>query len=153
MKGIVLTCSLLYSVSSRYLKVEIYSKLLISQSKFSDLKVEIHSRLSYLKVNFLVPKLKFIPNHWYLKVNFLSQKIYFEVSIVWDNRGWNANKNRENVKTVVILDISVLDSERWLYFRANSHCFFQKFPNAPETQRQTALFPLPWEQPWQALLL
>ena len=35
-----------------------------------------------------------------LKVNFL-QKIYFEVSVVWDLRNRNVNKNRNSVQTIL----------------------------------------------------
>ena len=59
------------------------------------------------KINSQYHKDWFIPNYWYLKVIFQSQKIYFEISIVWDNRILNVNKS-----TVQILCIGTDRSQQ-----------------------------------------
>ena len=49
----------------------------------------------YIKSTLDISKSKFVPNYRYLKVNFLVPEnlLYFEISVVCDNRNCNVNKD------------------------------------------------------------
>lgn len=50
-----------------------------------------------------------------------SQKINFEMSVVWENKRWNENKNKKYIQTIFLIsevfsDISVQDIKRWMCY-------------------------------------